>query len=137
MSVALNVVYYQLSNYGSLTGMVSTRIYPNVAEQGAAYPLIVFSGVGRFESPTQDDDSAIDTHRVQVDLFAIDTASASAISQLTRMSGYVRAALARVTGTIDGILVNGIQSAGEGDEYDTELKVHRKRLDFLIRLTMT
>lgn len=136
MSAAYKVVYSLLSNHVGYFNASGGRIYANVAQQGAAYPLCVISGIGRVESPTQDDDSAIDTYRIQLDLFAEDSPTASGIATLTNMAEQARDALARVTGTVEGILVNGIQSAGEGDDYDRDLKLHRKRLDFQIRITL-
>lgn len=136
MSAAYKVTYYLLTHHSAFNTATGGRIYANAAKQGVGYPLCVISGVGRVEAPTQDADSAIDTHRIQIDLFADDLGVTSGIAKLTTLSAYVREALARITGTIDGVLVNGIQSAGERDDYDRELQVHRKILDFQIRLTI-
>lgn len=136
MSAAYKVTYHLLSNHSAFNTATGGRIYANAARQGVAYPLCVISGVGRVEAPTQDSDSAIDTYRIQVDLFADDLGATSGIAKLTVLSAYVREALARVTGTVDGVLVNGIQSAGERDDYDRDLQLHRRILDFQIRITL-
>ncbi len=136
MSAAYKVVYSLLTNHAGFANEIGDRVYANAAPQGIGYPLCVISGVGRVESPTQDDDSAIDTYRIQLDFFAEDYPTISAIARLTNIAVQARDALARYRGLVDDILVNGIQSAGEGDDYDRELKLHRKRLDFQIRITL-
>lgn len=135
MSAAIKVAYYLLSESSGVVGIVGDRIYPNVAQQGQSPPFIVMSTIDAPPTPTQDGDSAIDSYRIQLDLFAQDIAAyGSGISVLTTLAAHVRTALARQTGLIDTIRVNGIQSAGQQDDYDTELKLHRKILDFIIRI---
>lgn len=135
MSAAIKVAYSLLTASSDVINIVGFRIYPNVAEPGQTTPMIVMSTIDAPPTPTQDGDSAIDSYRLQLDLFAQDIyAYGSGISMLTSLAAAVRTALARHTGVIAGYTVNGIQSAGQQDDYDTELKLHRKILDFIIRI---
>lgn len=132
MSNGIKAAYHILSNDADVTSVVSDRIYTLVADQGAAAPFIVLAGVGRVESPTQDADSAVDRYRIQVDAFAEVNTSSSPLQVLTTLEQYIRAALSRYMGMANGVHVSGSQAAGEGDEYDPELRLYRKRLDFII-----
>lgn len=137
MSTAVGALIYLAQQSTKLNEYINGRIYPVLADQGAEYPLIVLSVISRAESPTQDEDSAVDTTRVQADVIAKDSASGSGYKIATDTYNAFRAAVVRYGGEIDTddfeVLVDSVQSSNEGDDYDAELQLYRKRGDFFVR----
>jgi hypothetical protein len=100
-------IYYLLSNYTDLTDIVSTRIFPEVAEQDSALPFVIYSVISNEPSDTHEGPSKLDIAQVDVVLYNTD------YSELVDMGVYVRAALDRVTGTYNGVGVQSVQYTSE------------------------
>jgi hypothetical protein len=105
-------IYYLLSNYSDLTDIVSTRIYPEVAEQDAAMPFVIYTVVSNEPSDTQSSPSQLDIAQVDVVLFSTD------YSQVVDMGVAARAALDRVTGTYNGVNVQSCQYTSEVIDFE-------------------
>ena len=105
-------IYYLLSNYSDLTDIVSTRIYPEVAEQDAAMPFVIYTVVSNEPSDTQSSPSQLDIAQVDIVLFSTD------YSQVVDMGVAARAALDRVTGTYNGVNVQSCQYTSEVIDFE-------------------
>ena len=105
-------IYYLLSNYSDLTDIVSTRIYPEVAEQDAAMPFVIYTVVSNEPSDTQSSPSQLDIAQVDVVLFSTDYAES------VDMGVAARAALDRVTGTYNGVNVQSCQYTSEVIDFE-------------------
>ena len=105
-------IYYLLSNYSDLTDIVSTRIYPEVAEQDAAMPFVIYTVVSNEPSDTQSSPSQLDIAQVDIVLFSTDYAES------VDMGVAARAALDRVTGTYNGVNVQSCQYTSEVIDFE-------------------
>jgi hypothetical protein len=70
MSVESNL-YDTLRNYSSLSALVSTRIYPMVAAEGSALPLVVYAKVEVEPFNTLDNTVALTRNRFSVQAWAL------------------------------------------------------------------
>jgi hypothetical protein len=105
-------IYYLLSNYSDLTDIVSTRIYPEVAEQDAAMPFVIYTVVSNEPSDTQSSPSQLDIAQVDIVLFSTD------YSQVVDMGVAARAALDRITGTYNSVNVQSCQYTSEVIDFE-------------------
>ena len=96
-------VYGILSTNSGVTDLVSTRIFPEIAEQEAATPFIVYQLQSVAPEDTHDGPSKLDEVRFEFICYA-DTYDAAA-----DVGVKVRAALDRVSGTYNGVNVESVQ----------------------------
>jgi hypothetical protein len=109
---------------------IGERIYMSIAPQPAVYPLAVMEIVSRTPSPTQDSGSAVDTYRIQVDVFAQATSESSAFEQASTIAHDLRVAWSREAGdTIDSI-----QEDSYFSDYLADQKVQQVSNDYMIRV---
>jgi hypothetical protein len=105
-------IYSLLSASQTLTAIVSTRIFPDMATQTAVYPFIVYSIDGTQPTDTKDGASILDVVDLVILVFA------NTYSQAQEVAGIVRTTLDRSRGdeedeenTIDSIRFSTQQSA--------------------------
>ena len=70
MASIYDYIYSKLSNAASVTALTSTRIYPQVAPQAEARPLIVFNVISNVPTNTKSGGSTLDAIRVQITCLA-------------------------------------------------------------------
>ena len=119
-------IYSLLSNDAPLTALVSDRIYPVVAEQGAINPLVVFNLVS--EQPTNA--MGVDINPVQ-SIIQIACYSDSGQEALA-IKDAIKTLLQRYSGTAGGVVVQAIFLENQRADYDGTLKEHRRDLDFRV-----
>lgn len=90
-------IYKLLTSATPVTALVSTRIYPDMATQDAAYPFIVYSHENTTPTDTKDGASPMDADDFSVHVYA------KSYSVAQDIAGKVRAALDRFKGTSEGI----------------------------------
>jgi len=90
-----------------LRGIVSNRIFPEVAQQDAVLPYVVYNISNNEPSDTKREPSKMDTAQVEVNLYS------TSYTECIDMATHVRAALDRVTGTYSGVNVQSIQYLSE------------------------
>jgi len=100
-------IYDILSDAAGVTALVSTRIYPDIATQGAVYPFVVYSVENTLPSDTKDGVSGLDVVQLAVMIYANTYTSAQDIA------GAVRTALDRTSGTFAGVEVQSIKFDGQ------------------------
>lgn len=125
-------IYGILSADATLTALVGTRIYPEVAPNGAANPCIVYSESTPEYSDNKDGVSKLDTNIVQVDVYASTAASRNTIG------ARVRTLLDRYSGAVNSIYVQSIQLAYSYKLIEpvndvNDVKVYRQTMDFKLR----
>ena len=96
-------VYGILSTNSGVTDLVSTRIFPEIAEQEAVTPFIVYQLQSVAPEDTHDGPSKLDEVRFEFICYA-DT-----YDQAADVGVKVRAALDRVSGTYNGVNVESVQ----------------------------
>jgi len=102
-------IYSILSGTTAVTGLVSTRIYPDVAPLASAYPHIIFSTVD--DVPHKAMGSALDFREsgVQIDVYVDDTQ----VLPLQNILDAVETALHDYSGSTSGLDVDTIQLENE------------------------
>jgi hypothetical protein len=125
ISVAL---YSYLSNYAGLTALVSTRIYPTIAPQGATIPCVVIQKISGNRNHTMQGDIPLTNQIHQISIYAESHASQVAIA------AQIRVALNNYVGVMatNGVTVQGVMIVSEFEGYDTEAKEFFEKIDFEI-----
>jgi len=96
-------IYYLLSNATSVTDICGTRIYPELAEQEAPTPFVVYEVISVDPDDTNDGPAKLD--EVTVDI----TAVADVYDTCADLASAIRAAIDRIRGTYNGVNVDSVQ----------------------------
>lgn len=120
-----------LTSDSDVQAMISGRVYPEQAPEGAQAPFIVYSIVSN--SPS-DSKNGTPIDQVQVEVFSINTTYANT----NELADKVRAALDRSKVTVDvaegEVVVDSIQYTNEVTEVNTEKKLYIAIQDYTIRI---
>jgi len=96
-------IYYLLSNATSVTDICGTRIYPELAEQEAPTPFVVYEVISVDPDDTNDGPAKLD--EVTIDI----TAVADVYDTCADLASAIRAAIDRIRGTYNGVNVDSVQ----------------------------
>ena len=96
-------IYTILTENAGVSAVVGTRVYPQVAAQGAAFPFVVYVLQDNTPSDTKSGVSTLDEIRYDI------VAAAETYSALSSLTERIRLALDRYSGTVSGIVVDSIQ----------------------------
>lgn len=99
-------IYALLIADATVLATVSTRIFPDMATQDAAYPFLIYTVDGTSPSDTKEGPASLDTVDVSVMAYATKYTDAQDLAEA------VRGALDRKTGTIGGLSIQEIRFAG-------------------------
>ena len=122
-------IYYLLTNASDVTEIVGTRIFPEVAQQDADLPYIVYNVSNNEPSDTKKAPSKLDTADVEVNCFATN------YSQVIDMGVAVRAALDRVKGTYSGVNVQSVQYVNEIIDFDEPQRAYNITASYEVRIS--
>lgn len=120
-----STLYTRLSGFTGLTNLVGTRIYPNIAPQGAQKPYIVFRRVTTQRHSAFGQDTGDVRGRFQFDIFADKTDYTGA----KNVSEQVRLALQRWS-TTTGTTIQTIFFVDEVDLFEVDPELQHLALDF-------
>ena len=130
MKVGL-AIHPLLTGDSAVQAMISGRVYPEQAPEGAQAPFIVYSIVSN--SPS-DSKNGTPIDQAQVEVFSINTTYANT----NELADKVRAALDRSNITVDvaegEVVVDSIQYTNEVTEINTEKKLYIAIQDYTIRI---
>lgn len=130
MKVGL-AIHPLLTGNSAVQAMISGRVYPEQAPEGAQPPFIVYSIVSN--SPS-DSKNGTPIDQAQVEVFSINTTYANT----NELADKVRAALDRSNITVDvaegEVVVDSIQYTNEVTEVNTEKKLYIAIQDYTIRI---
>ena len=130
MKVGL-AIHPLLTGNSAVQAMISGRVYPEQAPEGAQAPFIVYSIVSN--SPS-DSKNGTPIDQAQVEVFSINTTYANT----NELADKVRAALDRSNITVDvaegEVVVDSIQYTNEVTEVNTEKKLYIAIQDYTIRI---
>lgn len=116
-----------------------SRIYVAQAPQSATYPLVVLSIISRVPTPTQDNGSAVDTFRIQVDCYSKQSRTISDLSAFEvahDVDNALRSVWSRSSSGL-GDYDNGIDSVQEDNSFDDfipDFDLYRVSTDYFIRV---
>ena len=123
-------IYSLLTGDTPVSNVVGTKVFPNVATQGTAFPYITYSVVSKVPTDSKDNGTGFDKYRVQVNCIS------SSYTDMEVLAGYVRTALDRKTGTYGSMTILQIVYDDETDVHDDfqedSKQVYQKAVDFLI-----
>ena len=119
-------VYGILSANSGVTDLVGTRIFPEIAEQEAATPFIIFQLQSVAPEDTHDGPSKLDEVRFEFLCYA-DTYEKAA-----EVAVKVRAALDRVSGTYNGVNVESVQF----NDVDIDIEYDPRRYSQVLKFTL-
>jgi len=112
-----------------LDQLVSDKVYPIVAPQGAALPFITYQVIDKSDPwDTKGADSDADLARVQINIFTTTYAAANTLA------ASVRAILDFYTGTNNSVVVDRIRFAAEYDLGEDLENYYRISQDYMIRI---
>jgi hypothetical protein len=124
--------YKLLSERAAVSSIVGTRIYPELAAEGAQMPYIVYSVVSNSPSDTKGG-TPID--EAELEVFTV----ANSYSAANDLADKVRAALDRKNATVnvaDGqVTVQSIQYTNEVTEVSEDRKTYVSVQDYTFRIT--
>ena len=122
-------IYSLLVNDSAVSAIVGTRIYPELAEEGASAPYIVYSVVSNTPSDTKDG-TPID--EAQLEIFSVGNTYAAA----NDLADKVRAALDRKSQIVVGtVTVQSIHYTNEVVEVSEKRDLYISGQDYTTRST--
>jgi len=122
-------IYSMLKDDSAVSALVGTRIYPELAEEGAATPYVVYSVVSN--TPVDTKDSA-PVDEAQLEVFSVADTYAAA----NDLADKVRAALSRKSKTVyKTATVQSVKYTNEVTEVSAERNMYISVQDYTVRLT--
>lgn len=123
------VIYDLLSSDGTVSGLVSTRIYPDTVPQNAEFPFVSYAVISTQPTDTKEGASKLDVVSVQVDIYS------RSYSTTQTIAAAARSALDRYSGTNNSVKVDKIIFADQGSgAYEPEVGVYWITQDYTIRI---
>ena len=117
-----------LSTDAGITAICSTRVYPEIADQDAALPFIVYKVSDINPSGTKSGSSSLDTARVDVYCVADEYGDAMDLSDAART------ALDRVGGTYNSVAIQSIDFDTADVEYDQDQRAYIAESTYNVRV---
>ncbi len=122
-------IYSMLKDDSAVAALVGTRIYPELAEEGAATPYVVYSVVSN--TPVDTKDSA-PVDEAQLEVFSVADTYAAA----NDLADKVRTALSRKSKTVyKTATVQSVKYTNEVTEVSAERNMYISVQDYTVRLT--
>ena len=121
-------IYSILTSDSDVSAIVGTRVYPQIAAQGAAFPFVVYLINDITPSDTKSGVSTLDEVRYEV------LAVSETYAEAADLNEKVRTALDRYTGTVAGIVVDSIQFTELETDYDDKAEVYIANSEYIIRV---
>ena len=124
-------IYSLLVNDSAVSAIVGTRIYPELAEEGASTPYVVYSVVSN--TPVDTKDSA-PVDEAQLEVFSVADTYAAA----NDLADKVRAALNRKGKVVyDTVTVQSVKYTNEVTEVSAERNMYVSVQDYTVRIMPT
>ena len=121
-------IYSILTNDSDVSALIGTRVYPQVAAQGAAFPFVVYVLQDNTPSDTKSGVSTLDEIRYDI------VAAAETYSQLTDLTEKIRTALDRYSGTVEGVVVDSIQFTELDVDNDPATETFVSSSEYILRI---
>lgn len=121
-------IYSILVNDADVNAIVSGRIFPQIAAQGAAFPFAVYVLQDTSPSDTKSGVSTLDEVRYDIVVAAETYAEASDLTEKIRL------ALDRYTGTVAGIVVDSIQFIDLDVDNDPDTETYVSSSEYILRV---
>ena len=121
-------IYTILTEDAGVSAVVGTRVYPQVAAQGAAFPFVVYVLQDNSPSDTKSGVSTLDEVRYDI------VAAAETYTELSSLTERIRLALDRYSGTVSGIVVDSIQFTELDVDNDPATETFVSSSEYILRI---
>lgn len=121
-------IYTILTENAGVSAVVGTRVYPQVAAQGAAFPFVVYVLQDNTPSDTKSGVSTLDEIRYDI------VAAAETYTALSSLTERIRLALDRYSGTVSGIVVDSIQFTELDVDNDPATETFVSSSEYILRI---
>lgn len=121
-------IYTILTEDAGVSAVVGTRVYPQVAAQGAAFPFVVYVLQDNTPSDTKSGVSTLDEIRYDI------VAAAETYTALSSLTERIRLALDRYSGTVSGIVVDSIQFTELDVDNDPATETFVSSSEYILRI---
>lgn len=123
-------IYSILTNDSDVSAIVGTRVYPQIAAQGASFPFVVYVLQALEPSDTKSGVSTLD--EIRYDLVV----ASETYAQASDLTNKVRTALDRYTGTVEGVVIDSIQFVDLDVDNDPATETYVTSSEFIIRVKL-
>ena len=124
-------IYKLLKDSADVGAICADRIYPELAQQDADAPFIVYTVTDTTPSPTKNATSKLDTARVELYCISDD------YEQAMNLGIAVRTALDRQSGTISGVEVQSVDFDTSDIQFDPDQRVYVLEHTYDVRVLRT
>jgi len=121
-------IYSILTTDSAVSAIVSSRIYPQIAAQGAAFPFVVYVMQGTDPSDTKSGVSTLDEVRYDM------VVASETYAEASDLTNKIRTALDRYTGTVAGVVIDSIQFIGMDADNDPGTETFLTSTEYIIRV---
>ena len=121
-------IYSIQTNDSDVSALIGTRVYPQVAAQGAAFPFVVYVLQDNTPSDTKSGVSTLDEIRYDI------VAAAETYTALSSLTERIRLALDRYSGTVSGIVVDSIQFTELDVDNDPATETFVSSSEYILRI---
>ena len=121
-------IYSILTSDSDVSAIVGTRVYPQIAAQGAAFPFVVYVLQDTSPSDTKSGVSTLDEVRYDI------VVASETYAEASDLTNKIRTALDRYTGTVAGVVIDSIQFIDLDADNDPSTVTFVTSSEYIIRV---
>ena len=121
-------IYSILTTDSAVSAIVSSRVYPQIAAQGAVFPFVVYVMQGTDPSDTKSGVSTLDEVRYDI------VVASETYAEASDLTNKIRTALDRYTGTVAGVVIDSIQFIDLDADNDPGTETFLTSTEYIIRV---
>jgi len=121
-------IYSILTSDSDVSAIVGTRVYPQIAAQGAAFPFVVYVLQDTSPSDTKSGVSTLDEVRYDI------VVASETYAEASDLTNKIRTALDRYTGTVAGVVIDSIQFIDLDADNDPGTETFVTSSEYIIRV---
>ena len=121
-------IYSILTSDSDVSAIVGTRVYPQIAAQGAAFPFVVYVLQDTSPSDTKSGVSTLDEVRYDI------VVASETYAEVSDLTNKIRTALDRYTGTVAGVVIDSIQFIDLDADNDPGTETYVTSSEYIIRV---
>ena len=121
-------IYSILTSDSDVSAIVGTRVYPQIAAQGAAFPFVIYVLQDTSPSDTKSGVSTLDEVRYDI------VVASETYAEVSDLTNKIRTALDRYTGTVAGVVIDSIQFIDLDADNDPGTETYVTSSEYIIRV---
>jgi len=121
-----NSVAIHLQDDSDVYEKVQNRIYPLVMPPKVKLPALSYQRVASVHVGSVDGSSGLESVRSQIDAWGRTDREAKEVGEVTRL------AMLRMSGTINGEVIRGVEHDGSQDFFESAPEIYRQSMDFVV-----